>query len=374
MNRVSSLSHHVPGDWVLPQETREAIVEWFGARAVAVDSGQIQAAEGVRRAAQEGWLRFGIPAELGGQGRELEPMVETIALVARSCFASAFSLWSQRMLAAYLAVSENPFLRHEILPAVLRGERFGATGLANAMRHAVGLEPLSLRAQSLDQDFVLSGRLPWASNLVPGNFIVAVAAADEQGRGILLAVPADTPGLVREADFSLVALEATSTTALQFNAARVPDRWLISDAFLAFMATVRPTFLLLQCGFCWGLAEAALLAADGGRDGLARTILAAELQAARENLVRLTGEIRRLCRMKRWTGEALSDLLRVRLDMVTLAVQATWLELTSIGGAAYRKTGSTARRLREAAFLPIQAPTVPQLRWELARLLGGASR
>ncbi len=367
MSRASSLPLHITGDWVLPRETQEAIVEWFGARAAAVDGGQIPAHEGIRRAVQEGWLGFGIPAEMGGRGRDLEPMVEVIALAARSCFASAFSLWCQRMLAAYLAASDSEFLRREILPDVLRGVRFGSTGLANAMRHAVGLESLSLRAQRQAREFVLTGRLPWASNLVPGRFIVAVAAADGDGRGIFLAVPAETPGLVREVDFSLLALDATSTTALQFSEARVPDRWLLSDEFRTFVGRIRPVFLLLQCGFCWGLAEAALLAAAGARDGLARDVLAGELEAARRSLVELVHRIRRLSQTQPWTPAALRGLLQARLDIATLAVQATSLELAVMGGAAYRKGSPTARRLREAAFLPIQAPTVAQLRWELAR-------
>jgi alkylation response protein AidB-like acyl-CoA dehydrogenase len=373
MSDRSLVTPHITHRWVLPDDTREAILQWFGARAAAVDCGQIPAHEGVRHAARRGWLGYGISSELGGWGEDLEPMVEVIALAARGCFASAFSLWSQRMLAAYLAASPNAFLRSDVLPSVLQGERFGSTGLANAMRHAVGLEPLMLRASRWPGGFTLTGRLPWASNLVPGRFIVAVAAVGDDGQEILFAVPADTPGLVREADFSLVALEATATTGLEFNDASVPDRWMLSDDFGAFMATVRPTFLLLQCGFCWGLAEAALLAAAGARDGLAQQVLAAELQATQDALEELAGRIRSHSRIRDWTTDALTALLQVRLDIATLAVQSVWLELTAMGGAAYRKTGPTARRIREVAFLPIQAPTVIQLRWELSRRMGGSS-
>lgn len=368
MSPDSLVVRDLPEHWALPQRTREAIMQWFAARAAAVDSGALPAHEGVRHAAQQGWLNFGVPSALGGQGDDLEPMVEIIALVARSCFASAFSLWSQRMLVAYLAASWNAFLRREVLPAVMNAERFGSTGLANAMRHAIGLGPLALQVRREHDEFVLNGRLPWASNLVPDAFIVAVAAAGDDGKGILLTVPAETSGVVREADFSLMALEATATTALQFTDARVPIHWLLSDDFSGFMKTVRPTFLLLQCGFCWGLAEAALLGAARARDGLANQVLAGELQRARNDLDRLTRRIRALSRLRQWSASHhLRDLLQVRLDIVNLAVQTVWVELTAMGGAAYRKSGPTARRIREAAFLPIQAPTTVQLRWELAQ-------
>lgn len=369
MTQGASAVQELTTGWVLPQATREAVLQWFGARAAAVDGSKISAHDGVRFAAQQGWLKFGIPADLGGCDDGLEPMVEVIALAARECFASAFSLWSQRMLAAYIAASHNTFLRRDVLPGLLSGERFGATGLANAMRHAIGLEPLALEVRQDRDDFVLRGRLPWASNLVPGNFVVAVGAGREDGKGILLAVPAETPGLVREADFSLMALEATATTALQFNHARVPARWLLSDDFPAFMRAVRPTFLLLQCGFCWGLAEASLLAAAGARDGLTRQVLDSDLNTARKALGSLVDGLRALSRVRQWTPAQRRGLLQVRLDIVSLAVQAVWLELAAMGGAAYRKTGSTARRIREAAFLPIQAPTTAQLRWELAQVV-----
>jgi alkylation response protein AidB-like acyl-CoA dehydrogenase len=364
---VATVQELTPG-WVLPLATREAILQWFGMRAAAVDGCQLPAHEGVRFAAQQGWLKFGIPSDLGGWDDELEPMVEVIALAARGCFASAFSLWSQRMMIAYAAASHNTFLRREVLPELLRGARFGATGLANAMRHAIGLEALALQARRVGEDFVLNGRLPWASNLVPGTFVVAIAASREDGKGVVLAVPAETPGLVREADFSLIALEATQTTALQFHDAHVPARWLLSDDFTSFMQAVRPTFLLLQCGFCWGLAEASLLAAAGARDRLTRQVLDIDLKAAREALGGLVDRLRLLIRVRQWNPAQRRDLLQVRLDLVTLATQAVWLELAAMGGAAYRKAGPTARRIREAAFLPIQAPTTAQLRWELAQM------
>jgi hypothetical protein len=107
---------------------------------------------------------------------------------------------------------------------------------------------------------------------------------------------------------------------------------------------------------------------------VAREVLANELHGLRHALGGLVRRIRGLCDVQHWGVREARDLLQVRLDAVTLAVDAAWVELTALGGAAYRKTGPTARRLREAAFLPIQAPTVVQLRWELARLAEGSGQ
>jgi alkylation response protein AidB-like acyl-CoA dehydrogenase len=61
------------------------------------------------------------------------------------------------------------------------------------------------------------------------------------------------------------------------------------------------------------------------------------------------------------------EALQIRLDCARLATAAVALEAKKMGGRGYVVTTPTARRLREAAFLPIQAPTEGQLRWEMAR-------
>ena len=68
----------------------------------------------------------------------------------------------------------------------------------------------------------------------------------------------------------------------------------------------------------------------------------------------------------RGAGTPERELVRLRLDCARLATATTALEAKVVGGRGYVTTSPTARRLREAAFLPIQAPTEGQLRWELS--------
>ena len=65
----------------------------------------------------------------------------------------------------------------------------------------------------------------------------------------------------------------------------------------------------------------------------------------------------------------LASVVAIRLDAARLAGAATRLESKVMGGAGYASGSATARRLREAAFLPIQSPTEGQLQWELSRSL-----
>jgi hypothetical protein len=61
----------------------------------------------------------------------------------------------------------------------------------------------------------------------------------------------------------------------------------------------------------------------------------------------------------------IKDIVQLRLDTAAAAVAATRLEFTLAGATGYRSGTATNRRFREAAFLPIQAPSEGQLRREL---------
>jgi hypothetical protein len=59
------------------------------------------------------------------------------------------------------------------------------------------------------------------------------------------------------------------------------------------------------------------------------------------------------------------DLARLRLAALDVAAEAVRLESAVAGGSGYLAASDTARRVREAAFLPVQAPTYGQLRREI---------
>jgi alkylation response protein AidB-like acyl-CoA dehydrogenase len=63
----------------------------------------------------------------------------------------------------------------------------------------------------------------------------------------------------------------------------------------------------------------------------------------------------------------MSAVVAHRLEVARMAQLAVDVELRVAGGGGYRASSSTARRLREAAFLPIQSPTEGHLLFELER-------
>src|SRR5690606_41776882 len=116
--------------------------------------------------AERGLLAKGVPQALGGDGGTLVEMAEVIATVAGSCLTSAFVLWCHRMFVEYVVTSGKRYLIEHVLPELLRGQRFGATGLATAMKHAALLVGLRVWARPPGGGYVLSGTLAWAANPV----------------------------------------------------------------------------------------------------------------------------------------------------------------------------------------------------------------
>jgi alkylation response protein AidB-like acyl-CoA dehydrogenase len=159
----------------------------------------------------------------------------------------------------------------------------------------------------------------------------------------------------------LLALDATASGGIRLDHVHVPADAVYEEPLAAFVARVRRPFLALQTAFCLGLARAALATVDAGLVGLGREFAddAASLAATRDDVER------RLLESADRNDVPMAAFVRLRLDAAILAREAVRVEAAVIGGRGYVGSSPTGRRLREAAFLPVQSPTEGQLRWEL---------
>lgn len=354
-------------DLLLPPDRREEIAAFLEPRAAAVDAGVGGVQEGIA------FVADGVLAPSAGAcssavpNNDLVRVAEPIATVAWSDMSTAFSLWCQRMVLEYLSYAPAGSPPREVaLPQLLRTERLGSTALASAMAHHVSGAPLPLTARREGHELVLNGRVPWASNLFPPAFHMVTAVVDAAtGQPIFVAVPGDTPGLRIDPQPSLLALQATGSSSVVLDEARIGANWCITTEFSHFIVRMRPIFLLLQSSFCWGLAHRALAEARASLRGI-NEVLRPDLDALEATAARLAAQIR--CGLQdRERPSATRDAVQIRLDAARLATAAVALEAKALGGRGYVRASATARRLREAAFLPIQSPTEGQLRWELSR-------
>jgi alkylation response protein AidB-like acyl-CoA dehydrogenase len=328
------------------------------ARAGAVDRGELDVRTNLAELGEAGLL------ELGSTHGTLAEQAEVVRVLARVCTATAFSVWAHRTATGYLARWGSEAARADLLPALHRGDRPAATAMATAFQAALGLRELTVTAAPFGDGLVLDGVVPWASNLFEDGAVVILPARTEDGRHVIVAVSTDQDGVELLAPPPLLALGATASTTVRLHHVEVPADRVLTDRFLDFLADVRPSFLLLQTALCLGLADAALSAAAPRHTGTAVTF-----QPDHDRLVARQRELgdhhdRRLADPGRPADD---ELVRLRLAASEQAVAATRHEAAVTGGAGYLATSATARRLREAAFLPIQSPTEVQLRWELSR-------
>lgn len=354
-------------DLLLERARRDQVYGFFEDRAAAVDGSTADIREGIAFLGDHVLAQAADDVDATVPNGDLVRIAETIATVAWCDMSSAFSLWCHRMVQEYLswAPPASP-ARVEALPRLVRTEHLGSTALASAMAHYLSGTPLPITARREGRDLILSGRVHWASNLFPPDFTMVVAATDgDDGRPIIVVVPGGEPGLRVDPYPRLLALQATGSSSLALDDVCIGEEWIVTDDFTAFIEQVRPTFLLLQSSFCWGLAARALAQAREVLHGV-NEVLRPDLEEMEALAEHQALQIRRGLSVRQ-TPPAMRDAVQLRLDAAQLATSAVALEAKASGGRGYVTTSATARRLREAAFLPIQAPTEGQLRWELTR-------
>jgi alkylation response protein AidB-like acyl-CoA dehydrogenase len=345
-----------------------ALSRWLDAQAQALDLGQCDPQDVLSQLAAAGVLRVGISEEQGGSSGDLADAVEVLAEVASHSLAAAFVFWGQRAFIEYLLQSPNRVLREGLLPSLLCGELAGATGLSNAMKFLSGIEALQVSARPRNNGWSLSGRLHWVTNLRKSGFVVAAAIDDEAGGApFILAIPDALAGVQRSADLQLMGLQSSNTAALDLDRVEVDREWLLHEDARAFLPTVRPAFLGLQCGLAIGLARRALLEVEAHLQG-GRSILLEPLLEQRQQLEHTVSELKNGLLDGRFLTRP-AALFRLRIALAESAANAVQLELQASGGKAYlSEYGSGfARRWRESAFVPIITPSLVQLRAELQR-------
>ena len=142
--------------------------------------------------------------------------------------------------------------RQRWLPRMARGELIGCFGLTES--HG-GSDPANLhtRARRDGDDWLLSGSKMWITSGSIADVAVVWAQTDEGIRGFVL--ERGMPGFTATAIENKFSLRASVTSALYFDAVRVPADQVLPDA----LGLKAPLSCLTQAryGICWGVIGAA---------------------------------------------------------------------------------------------------------------------
>lgn len=306
----------------------------------------------------------------GDPGPGLVGAIQAMAEVSASCITTGFCMWCQDALVWYLTQADNPVPREYYLNSVASGRQLGGTGLSNAMKAFSGIEPLALKGHKVVGGYRVTGRLPYVSNVQHGHLFAAVFALEnEQDRPVMAVfrVGGEAVALARNAHF--VALEGSATYTVLIRNAFVGDDNVLSHDAAKFIPRIRKGFVLLQAGMGLGAARgaAASMRADGpGQRAAAHLPLGPSEIDARAD--RLAERVRALAADPQPTDQAaFLDVLRARLDISWLALEAAQAAALQAGARGYLVGAEAARRLRETRFVAIVTPSVKHILAELSK-------
>lgn len=334
----------------------------------AIDRQGFYPADYLRSLGALGGFAASVPREDGGLGYGLSEQIQATAQVARACGATAFLTWCQSTCAWYLQHSPNQAVRECYLRPVAQGTLLAGTGMSNSVKHLAGIEKIQLQARRDGDAYVINGALPWVSNV--GERHLAVVAASVDGEGyVMFAVEGAAQGLTLHPCPEFAALEGTQTLNLRFKDVRVPAEQVVAhpSQFAAYMARIKPGFILGQIGIGLGIVDASLKTIRDSNVTTAHvntflddqgTELAAELE-------RLQTQVIALAEQAQLGAVPILDVLKSRAQASELALKATNSAMLHAGAKGYLMRHPAQRRLREAIFVAIVTPALKHLRKEI---------
>ena len=349
----------------------EALLEWVTAHAYGFDSGDNETAEALPRFAEAELVDLGAPFNNNGN---LIAQAATLELLARHSFSAAFALWGHRMAIEFLELAHGHFA-NAALPKLRDGLTPGASAMAPGYKALAAEGDLNLRiTRDAHGELRLSGQIGWASNLYRNAIAVAPAYGPDADPdiggilgGVIVAFPLDSQGGHIGPPLELLAMRGTASTHVTLDNVKINEQQILSDDFEPFLQRSRPTLSILQASLCLGLATASYQQSIQNASGF-NAVFEDEIHEQGQKLLTAKQQLADLAtRVGTATPPAPQEILATRLSAGQLATQLTSLELKSSGGRGFVTTSDTNRRYREATFIPLQAPSEAQLRWELAQ-------
>lgn len=355
-----------PTDWTA---LRALIQSDLAPLAVAIDRDGLYPEAALRRFGEAGLYARHVAGDPGGGG--LRDAIAGMAAVGETCLSTAFAAWCQDACGWYLFNSANTALRDTLLPEVASGRRLGGTGLSNPMKAYAGIDTVRLTGERVSGGYVVTGALPWVSNLGDGHLFGAIFAVPGRAGHVMAMLRCGQEGVSIAQRSHFCALEGTRTVAVMVKRAFVPDEQILADPAEPFLARVTPGFILLQAGMALGLlrgAAAAMREADATH-GAINAYLPERPELFEDAAARLEETVAGLAATPyRNDPGQMRPLLEARLEAAEWALRAANAAMLHAGAKGYLRDATAQRRLREAYFIAIVTPSIKHLRKELSEI------
>ncbi|HEX2531045.1 MAG TPA: acyl-CoA dehydrogenase family protein [Burkholderiaceae bacterium] len=342
----------------------------------AIDREGVFPADYLHRLGALGGFGASVPRTEGGLGFGVAEQIEVTTRVGSECGATAFLVWCQSTCAWYLQHAPNPAVRERYLRAVAGGTLLAGTGMSNAVKHLAGLEKIHLQARRDGDGYIVSGALPWVSNVGVDHLAIAAAAVDNGGY-VMFAVRGDANGLSLHACPEFSGLEGTRTLNLRFKEVRIADDRVLAHPhqFAAYLARIKAGFVLGQTGIGFGIIQGSLktIRESNVTHAAVNAFLDHQGDQLAAELAELTAQAATLARQAQSGDAPILEVLKVRARTSELTLKAAHSAVLHAGAKGYQLRHPAQRRLREAVFVAIVTPALKHLRKEISDLTQAAS-
>ena len=313
----------------------------LSAHAEAADSSTHWPTESWQALATAGLLAGSVSRSHGGDELDAVELLRQSEAIAGRCLTTTFIL-SQREAAIRRIRAAPNELQDQYLPAAARGEGFLTLGLSQLTTSRQHGGP-ALRAQpGKDGGYRLNGEIPWVTGADQASAIVIGATLDD-GKQILMMLPAATSGMEIAQPMPLLALRGSRTTTVHCHDVHLGKEYLIAGPEEQILGKIGGGGLETSC-LALGLAQAATDFVTG--EAVRRKDFVPVANHFQESLARLRTDIHRAASLP---GNA-SDILQSRVRATALAQQTTQAALMAAKGAGFLAPHSAQRWARQALF------------------------
>lgn len=313
--------------------------------------------------------RFGVfewflPHQWGGQQWSDADIVRGYLKLSAACLVTTFVITQRTGACRRLVASNNEIARNRWLPKLLTDEAFATVGISHLTTSRRHLARPVLRAEPIDNGFVIDGFSPWVTGSPHADMVVTGATLDDQ-RQILIALPTNLPGIGVPPAANLVGLSASQTGEVRCNKVHVSSEMLLAGPVENVMqqGVGAKTGGLQTSTLAIGLADAAIKFVE--KEASQRSDLDESGAALREQWTRLRDDLIFMAE-----GQPVCSNEELRTKANSLVLRAAQASLAAAKGTGYVVGHPAGRWCREALFFLVWSCPQPVMAANLCELAG----
>ncbi|MGB7327199.1 MAG: acyl-CoA dehydrogenase family protein [Rubripirellula sp.] len=314
-----------------------------------------------------GVYRWFLPQSSGGLGWSADDQTLGYLRLAEADFTTTFVITQYMGAIRRIMTSDNRAMIDRWIERLASAEQFSTVGVSHLTTSRRHLNQPALVATETESGFRLDGMSPWVTG-APHADVLVVGATLADGREILAAVPASTPGIVAGKGISLIALSASCTDQVKFDNVMIDRTWVLAGPIENVMS----------------------VGSGGSTGGLQTTTLAVGVSRAATNF--LTDEATRRPELRQVSTELTRELDQlqtalihagrgddasptcdpsvIRGDANRLVMRTTQAALVAAKGAGFTEGHLAGRLCQQALFFLVWSCPPPVSQSHLCELAG----